>query len=624
MQLWKRKSWLLLSVTAGMAAVLFILGALQYQWSGRVSEAEKARMAASLDNAVHQFRREFQLDLQRVCVAFSSGSENRAEGDLPGYVQRYENWMQSASDTHWVQSVYLWDPAAGAGRTLLRLSTEQHRFEPVSWPDRLSRLPALRPFAAAGRVPVGLRNAAWIFLEESLLVLHPVPSAEPPETAEPRLRPFRALILELNVPALQQEIIPELAQRYFSGKVGFQYQVAIVSERQADRVLYQSDPAISPDFFQAPDVRIPLWSEPREMFSRAPEENPPRPDRLGPPDAADLRLPPRQPPESGGFRPGRGRGNNLIVFSMRDESRWILLARHREGTLAEVVRSQRYRNLAIGFGILLLLASSMAMIVVSTHRAQRLARLQMDFVAGVSHELRTPIAVIRAAGDNLAAGVVASSNEQIRQYGELIRQEGVRLSGMVEQILQFVSAQAGYKKYNLRPTPVVEAVESLLSKMQPVIDAAGFTVEKNLEAGLPPVNADRTILDQCLENLINNALKYGGASRWMGIRAACMAARGGGREVQITTEDKGVGIDKSDLPHIFDPFFRGRAAAESQIHGNGLGLCIAREGVTAMGGRISVKSKPGVGSSFTLHLPALSGTNAAREEHEEKNTACGR
>jgi signal transduction histidine kinase len=138
-----------------------------------------------------------------------------------------------------------------------------------------------------------------------------------------------------------------------------------------------------------------------------------------------------------------------VVLAAGENRGWILAVKHRLGSLEEAVDSQRRRNLAISFGILILLAGSMAMIMVSTQRAQRLAKLQMDFVAGVSHELRTPLAVIVSAGDNLAEGVVGDA-EQVKQYGALVRDEGRRLAAMVEQTLSFAAGGAHFRQLRLR------------------------------------------------------------------------------------------------------------------------------------------------------------------------------
>ncbi len=247
----------------------------------------------------------------------------------------------------------------------------------------------------------------------------------------------------------------------------------------------------------------------------------------------------------------------------------------------------------------------MGTILISTRRAQRLAKSQMDFVAGVSHELRTPLAVIYSAAENLADGVVASK-EQVAQYGALIRDEGRRLTGMVEQTLQFAAGQSNRQSYDLKPEHVANIIETAMNQSALTIQAADYGVEQHVADDLPEVLVDRAALSQSLQNLIGNAVKYGGESRWLGIRAERGSSPAGGTEVRISIEDKGIGISPRELLRVFDPFFRGKEATSRQIHGTGLGLSLARDAVTAMGGRVTVKSKAGEGSTFTIHLPVAS------------------
>ena len=100
-----------------------------------------------------------------------------------------------------------------------------------------------------------------------------------------------------------------------------------------------------------------------------------------------------------------------------------------------------------------------------------------------------------------------------------------------------------------------------------------------------------------------NALKYGGESRWIGIRAETANEGNRGQEVRITIADKGIGIEPDDLKHIFLPFYRTPEATAAQIHGSGLGLALAKTIAEAMGGSLSVESVPQRGSAFTVHLP---------------------
>ena len=105
-----------------------------------------------------------------------------------------------------------------------------------------------------------------------------------------------------------------------------------------------------------------------------------------------------------------------------------------------------------------------------------------------------------------------------------------------------------------------------------------------------------------MQNLISNAIKYDGENRWARISAQTSAEKQG-KEVRITVEDRGLGIESADIPHIFEPFYRGHEAVATQIKGSGVGLSLVKQIVDAHGGKISVKSTPGTGSVFTLHLP---------------------
>ncbi len=130
-------------------------------------------------------------------------------------------------------------------------------------------------------------------------------------------------------------------------------------------------------------------------------------------------------------------------------------------------------------------------------------------------------------------------------------------------------------------------------------------MDKDVELDLPDVLANSRGLALCLHNLINNAVKYANGIPLMTIKAALRRDERG-QEVCIAVRDRGPGIEGSELEHIFHPFYRGRSARTGQIHGTGLGLSLARSTAERMGGNLTVKSTPGAGSEFTLHLPVAS------------------
>jgi two-component system phosphate regulon sensor histidine kinase PhoR len=152
----------------------------------------------------------------------------------------------------------------------------------------------------------------------------------------------------------------------------------------------------------------------------------------------------------------------------------------------------------------------------------------------------------------------------------------------------------------------MEIIETAIESAIPLLGPGDVHIPREIAADLPPVLGDAPALRSAVQNLVANAVKYGGRDRWVGVRAQHVRERRKS-EVRITVTDHGPGIPASELPHIFEPFYRGAEALEKQIHGNGLGLSLVRRIVTAHGGRVSVATKPGSGTAFTISLPVAQG-----------------
>jgi signal transduction histidine kinase len=259
-----------------------------------------------------------------------------------------------------------------------------------------------------------------------------------------------------------------------------------------------------------------------------------------------------------------------------------------------------FLGLAVAFALASILAIQEGRILNAMH----LSKLQMEFVASVSHELRSPLAVISSAADNLVDGIV-EGREGLRRYGLVIRKQNRQMAELVDQILLFASTKERRSKDVLHPLQVSQIIETVLESTAELAQEQGFLVEQHIEAGLPQVMGELSALSQCLRNLVVNAMKYSGDSRWIGISAHLKGTTGSAtdQEVQITVTDHGIGIDGAELPHIFDPFYRSPKVSGVQIHGTGLGLSLARRIAETVHGRLSVVSEPAVGSAFTLHLP---------------------
>ena len=201
--------------------------------------------------------------------------------------------------------------------------------------------------------------------------------------------------------------------------------------------------------------------------------------------------------------------------------------------------------------------------------------------------------------------------------------QAAQLAGLVVQVVLF-AATATKPTYPVLSLQVSEILASASRNTSVLLHNSSFTVEQQIQEGLPPVLGALSAVYQCLHNLIVNAEKYSTEQHYIKLSAQIGHISASRKEVQISVQDHGRGIRGTDLPRIFEPFFRSPDVVASQIHGTGLGLSIAKSIIEAMGGRLSVTSELGVGSTFTLHLLTAerdSQTGAARPKAEAEGHA---
>lgn len=239
--------------------------------------------------------------------------------------------------------------------------------------------------------------------------------------------------------------------------------------------------------------------------------------------------------------------------------------------------------------------------VVRAEETNQMRAEPVDIMACVFHELRTPLTALLSSGENIRDGLVNS--ESLREEGLHIIEQATRLMNLGDQILLYASAKKGGTGHDIRALTAAEVIENAVSHTLILLKQGQVTVERDIQLGLPYVQGDLFLLSQCVQNLISNAVKYGAESKWVGVSAMLSESRGAGQEIRIGVHDRGRGISEEDLPHIFEPFFRGRRTVASRIPGSGLGLSIARRYAEACGGTLSVVTDRGLGSVFTLHLP---------------------
>ena len=631
-----KRSWFTIFPVIGLLALLGMLAALQYVWLGQISDAEKDRITRRLQTDTERFGEDFNREIQTSYVNFQTDESLWEKKDWAQFTERYDFWRKKTAYPGLIKEFYFIENKPAGG--VLHFDFEKRQFVETDWTDELQAFKA----NAANEMtfqPVDEQRFALVMViyeaektfdrilirqerkpltneknSSAPLSNEKIPSA-PTRITLPERKGF--LVIKLDENTIKNQILPDLTKKHFPendfnlsvvGKTGQKiFETSEVTAADSTARLFdlspenliflasrESLPRTPVAVREARGVVVNQSKIQTHSFSRIENEN-----------VAIGRSPEKQQVtgKTFQFRLKDSEKSDTIIQTrnMTSEGNWTLNVQHSAGSLEKFIANTRNKNLGISFGILGLLAVSIVLVFVSAQRARILAQRQIDFVSSVSHEFRTPLAVIYSAGENLADGV-AREEKQVSRYGDLIKNEGKKLSAMVEQILEFAGANSGKKKYDFREQSVKTIVENALGECQALIDEKGFTVETELAENLPPVKADANALSQAIQNLIFNSLKYSKPSE----KFIKISARNGGGRVKITVEDKGIGIAPKDLKHIFEPFFRAKAVVDEQIHGNGLGLSLVKETVEAHGGKISTKSELGKGSLFSIQLPAVS------------------
>ncbi len=538
------------------ALVLLVLAVLQYRWVDELSaferEGRERTLEASAEGFVRDLDREFD-SIQsafRVPRAFRQGQEDILEG--------YRDWAASFAFPELITDVFWVEELNAAGQTrdrfrLRRLNLERERLEAADWDSSLTAL---------GDQLAGLsdgsgrsQNRAARRLTGQSLIDGPVVLVE----AQNDRRFDGWVVVLLNRKVLVERFIPLVVQEHFGPEDQRDYDVWVmnVGDTADGSLIYTSKPDASPTERTAPDI--------------------------------------------------------LRELDDGDSPNWAVAAKHRAGSLEAFVDQYRRRNLALSLGALIVLGASVVPLLIATKRAHSMAERQMELVAGVSHELRTPIAGICSLSQNLADGVVDDA-AQARRYGDSISREGRRLSNIVESVLRFSAMRSDRFRHQSVPIDLHAVIDNEIDNELEAwreSSSEGPHLIRNIDADLPPVLGDEQALKSMVRNLVANAMKFTRAGGK--IRVSASRINGRGREqIEFRVEDEGPGIDKADLGHIFEPFYRGQLARDAQVSGSGLGLSLVKEIVEAHGGRIGVTSTSGSGTAFSVYLPVASPGNDTR------------
>jgi signal transduction histidine kinase len=631
----QRSSLFRIVVVLGTASLWVIVAIWQFKLVRELSDVTQARSGADLQILMTQWHRDLYDELSAICIAMQVGPDSGAHDAWNDYLERYAQWKQGRASgesgdigsmrSDLVTEIYEWQTSAAGEPQLLRLNPTKKTLDRVGVPAEMERLlrrlmqhsasvqSAMRAWesekaAESGRArPLqGNALAGWQLDDRALAIVHPVVHHADPFNSQTPVDRARVdwLVVALDLDVLRNQILPELAHRYFAGAGGLEYKVAVVDTDENPRVIYSSDEHLKLEDVAHYDSIMNIFSSSStvrnsEFWQRLKESR-----NLQVQDWRSFSAP--------GWFP-------VFEYGTTDEP-WALVLQHRTQPVTEVARSLRRRNVLTGGIVLLLLAANIVLILYASHRAEKLAKAQMEFVESTSHELLTPLSAIYCSGQNAKDGLLRTE-EDMAVHGAIVTSQARQLIDLVKQNLSFAASGKAAGQFVLCPLQVSEILQKVRQNMAMESADSGCEVQYEMPAELPSVMGNIPGLAQCLGNLIGNAIKYSGRNGHVRVTASTYEGKSDSREVRISVQDDGPGIEDSELRHIFEPFYRSPSAVRAQIHGTGLGLTVAARVAEAMGGKLSVTSEVGVGSTFTLHLPAVQAS--AEVPSDERFTKAG-
>jgi signal transduction histidine kinase len=283
---------------------------------------------------------------------------------------------------------------------------------------------------------------------------------------------------------------------------------------------------------------------------------------------------------------------------------WNVELATRHATAAEVARRNFLVNMGLSAALAAVLLGGLMLALRIAAREMKLSQMKNEFVSNVSHELRTPLASIRVFGEFLRLGRFVST-DKAREYGDYIETESRRLTQLVDNILDFASIESGRKTYQFERRDVGELVCATLKTFEVRLRQDGFGIRiEGADTPFPPARIDQGAIVQSLSNLLDNAVKYSREARDI-----VVALHREEDFIVISVRDQGIGIPRNEQRKIFDRFHRVSTGLVHDVKGSGLGLAIVQHIVRAHRGKVTVESRPGEGSTFSIHLPIESPAN---------------
>ncbi len=231
---------------------------------------------------------------------------------------------------------------------------------------------------------------------------------------------------------------------------------------------------------------------------------------------------------------------------------------------------------------------------------RKLEKLRKDFVANVSHELRTPIAMLQGYSEALLDDVAQSEAER-KELAKVINDESLRMGRLVNELLDLARMESGFINLNLESVQIKPFVERVVHKFSNLAKEEEIELITDIQLDCEEIEIDPDRIEQVLTNLIDNAIRHTPKGGKITVNG-----RVDGKGIYLKVQDTGSGIPPEDLPFVFERFYKADKARTRGKAGTGLGLAIAKNIVVAHDGEITVESKLGQGTAFTIKIPRKS------------------
>ncbi|MBD3616666.1 MAG: HAMP domain-containing histidine kinase [Gracilimonas sp.] len=295
---------------------------------------------------------------------------------------------------------------------------------------------------------------------------------------------------------------------------------------------------------------------------------------------------------------------------------WFLNIAFLDSPVASAYNSTLVKNLVVLGVAMLFLMGALIFMFATAQRERHLAQRQANFLANVTHELKTPLAVMQAAGENISDGRVTDP-KRLKQYGEHIYNESIRLRGMIEKLLDVARVDSGKDMVKAAPYRLHDLLSNYLSENREYIEKKGFEVKfkSHDETALTMIDIDN--FETIVNNLTENAIKYSTDEKCIEYQISSNSD-----DVFFSITDHGIGIPKRDQKNIFNKFYRveDSDSKSTKVKGHGLGLSIVKNMVEMNGGNIIIKSSPGKGTTFIVRFPKLMREEVSAEQVQSTAT----